>query len=68
MADCNAVTIWDASRLVSGAAGGCVAKVTVAAGGEAEVLLQRADDWVSVPVDKTPASAGDGCLSSLDCG
>ena len=44
MADCGAATIRDASRLVSGATGGCVAKVTVAAGEEVEVLLRRTGD------------------------
>ena len=69
MADCGAAAIKDASRLASGATGRCAAKVTAAARGEAEVLLWRADDWEAVPVDKTPASAGDGgCTAGDDMG
>ena len=60
MVDCSAMAIRDASRLASGATGGCAAKVTAAARGEAEVFLWRADDWGAVPAEKTPASTGDG--------
>ena len=60
------MAIRDASRLVSGAAGGCAAMVIAAAGGKAEVLLWSADDQVAVPADKMPASAGDGGCTAGD--
>ena len=60
MADCGAMAIRDASRLASGATGGRAAKVTAVAGGEAKVLLRRADDWGVVLADKMLASTGNG--------
>ena len=44
-------------------AGGYAAKITTAAGGEAQVLLRRADGWMAGLGDKAPVPMGDGgCL------
>ena len=54
------MAIRDANKLASGDAN----KATAMARGEVEALLRRADDWMVVPVDKVPASAGDGgCMA-----
>ena len=51
------------------AAGGYAAKVTAATGGEAKVLLRRADGWAAVLGDKAPVPMGDGgCLPIVVAG
>ena len=69
MTDRGAVAIRDANRLASGATSGCADRIIAVAGGEVEVLLYRADDWMVVPGEEPPASAGDGgCMAEDSLG
>ena len=59
----------DSGSIARCAAGGYAVMVTVAAGGEAKVLLRRADGWMAGLGDKAPVPVGDGgCLPVVAAG